>query len=183
MKKYLHILSILFFALIFTNCKSQDDKAKEKIAANRVEFIQLLRSTGRPGVEEVISHLDSTDFFTMGAGGHHTEEGGLVQHSLEVYRIMRSVAWFQKSDSIVIVALFHDMGKIDHTGWHPWRSVRHLAGWGFELTSKEYHAIFFHHKVGWRFYRRALRRALTFADLVSSGWWKLWHKSPKVVPD
>ena len=179
MKKLLYILTVLVLASVSAGCKSKEDKEASKAMANKEEFIALLRSTGRPDIETVISHLDTTDFFTRGAGSHHPQEGGLVQHSLQVYRIMRSVAWFQKSDSIIITALLHDMGKTDGLGWHPWRSVMHLGEWGFKLTNQEYYAIFYHHKAGLRYYRAPLRRALTFSDLVSAGWWKLWHKSPK----
>ena len=148
--------------------------------ANKEQFIQLLRSTGRPEIETVISHLDSTDFYTRPAGGHHTEEGGLVQHSLEVYRIMRLVAWFEPSDKVVITALLHDMGKIDAGGWHPWRSVKHLREWGFELSHQEYYAIFYHHKAGIKYFLHSpLRCALTLSDATSTLWWKLRHRSER----
>lgn len=181
------LLILTCFTLLFTmtGCASQEETAEAKVQANKEEFIRILRSTGRPGMESVISHLDTTDFFTRGAGRHHTEAGGLVQHSLETYRIMRCVAWFQRSDSIKIVALFHDMGKIDYGGWHPWRSVKHLQEWGLELTPGEFHAIFYHHKPQLRYFRRGLRRSLTFADVLSTGWWRLWHKAPEMpeTPD
>ncbi|MBO4536332.1 MAG: HD domain-containing protein, partial [Bacteroidales bacterium] len=149
MNKFVFILFALVLAFTVLDCQSKEskeEKAKNKAMANKEEFIRILRATGRPGIETVISHLDSTDFFTRSAGRHHTEEGGLVQHSLEVYRIMRCIAWFQPSDRIAVTALLHDMGKIDYGGWHPWRSVKLLGEWGFELTDKEYYAIFYHHK-------------------------------------
>ena len=172
---------LLGFVLVFSllGCQSEEskeEKAHQKVMANKEEFNRILRATGRPGVESVISHLDSTDFYTRPAGRHHTEEGGLVQHSLEVYRIMRCFAWFQPSESIVVTALMHDMGKIDYGGWHPWRSVKHLNEWGFVLTDKEAYAIFYHHKPGIRYYRIALRRTLSLADAISTGWWKIRHK-------
>ena len=68
------------------------------------KFNEILLSTDRPGMESVIRHLEMTDFYTRPAGGHHMEEGGLVQHLLEVYRLMKAVAWFQRSDSIAIVS-------------------------------------------------------------------------------
>ena len=179
MGKLSYIFLILVLAFAAVGCKSKKDKEISKVMANKEEFIELLRSAGRPDIETVISHLDTTDFFTRNAGNHHKQEGGLVQHSLEVYRIMRCFAWFQKSDSIIIAALLHDLGKIDAPGWHPWRSVKLLGEWGFKLTNEEYYAIFYHHKAGWKHYRPPLRRALTAADFVSSGWWYLWHKAPK----
>lgn len=178
MKKFLYILILLALAVSVAGCKSKDKKV-DKVMANKEKFIEILRSTGRPGMESVIAHLDTTDFYTRGGGGHHTQAGGLVQHSLETYRIMRSLAWFQKSDSIAIVALFHDMGKIDYGGWHTWRSVKLLREWGLEMTEMEFMAIFRHHNLEFKYYKHALTRALIVSDAISTGWWKLWHKSPK----
>lgn len=178
MKRFLYILILLALAVSVAGCKSKDKKV-DKVMANKEKFIEILRSTGRPGMESVIAHLDTTDFYTRGGGGHHTQAGGLVQHSLETYRIMRSLAWFQKSDSIAIVALFHDMGKIDYGGWHTWRSVKLLREWGLEMTDMEFMAIFRHHNLEFKYYKHALTRALIVSDAISTGWWKLWHKSPK----
>jgi len=178
MKKFLYILILLALAVSVAGCKSKDKKV-DRVMANKEKFIEILRSTGRPGMESVIAHLDTTDFYTRGGGGHHTQAGGLVQHSLETYRIMRSLAWFQKSDSIAIVALFHDMGKIDYGGWHTWRSVKLLREWGLEMTDMEFMAIFRHHNLEFKYYKHALTRALIVSDAISTGWWKLWHKSPK----
>ena len=178
MKKFLYILILLALAVSVAGCKSKDKKV-DKVMANKEKYIEILRSTGRPGMESVIAHLDTTDFYTRGGGGHHTQAGGLVQHSLETYRIMRSLAWFQKSDSIAIVALFNDMGKIDYGGWHTWRSVKLLREWGLEMTDMEFMAIFRHHNLEFKYYKHALTRALMVSDAISTGWWKLWHKSPK----
>lgn len=180
MKKLLYLLSLLLVAFAVEGCKSKEDNKNEKVMKNKEEFIRLFRSTGRPGVEEVLAHLDTTDFFTRPAGGHHTMPGGLVQHSLEVYRIMKCFAWFQPRSSKIVVSLFHDMGKIDYGGWHTWRSVKLLREWGFDLTEQEYLAIFRHHNLEFQYYKHALVRDLIVADAISTGWWKLWHKSPKV---
>lgn len=179
MKKLFYILCSLLLICAVAGCKSKKEKNVDKVLANKEKYIEILRSTGRPGMESVIAGLDTTDFYTRTAGSHHTGPGGLVQHSLETYRIMRCLAWFQKNDSIAIVALFHDMGKIDYGGWHTWRSVKHLREWGLELTEMEYMAIFRHHNLEFKYYKHALTRALIVSDALSTGWWKLWHKSPK----
>ena len=175
MKKLLSILSVFFLAFSTVSCRSDKVDEHAKAMEYKEQYIQILLSTGRPGMEEVIRQLEATKFFTMEAGNHHNFEGGLVKHSLEVYRIMRCIAWFQPSDSIAIAALFHDMGKVDEGGWHTWRSVLHLTEWGFKLTAKEYIAIFRHHNIEYRYCRYALDRALVVADAISTGWWKLWH--------
>ena len=54
------------------------------------KFIELLKSTNRPGIEDLISFLEKTDFFTAPASTrfHGSFEGGLVEHSLKVYEIL-----------------------------------------------------------------------------------------------
>lgn len=182
MKRLVYILSIIVLIMTIAGCQSKEDKASKKVVANRERIIEILRSTGRPGMEEAISHLDSSDFYTRPGGGHHTEEGGLAQHSLEVYRIMRVIGWFLPSDNIAVTALLHDMGKIDKNGWHPWRSVKLLGEWGFELSGREYNAIFRHHRPGLKYFRSPLRCALTASDVISVAWWKLWHWRAKPSP-
>ena len=181
MKPLLFALS-LFAAVTMMSCQSRKKDPEARAMANRERIIEILRATDRPGIEGVISGLDTTDFFTRGGGGHHKEVGGLAQHSLEVYRIMQCTAWFLRSDSIAITGLMHDMGKIDYGGWHPWRSVKHLGEWGLKLTKEEYIAIFYHHKPKLKSFRFPLRTALTMADVLSTGWWKLWHRSPQDTP-
>ena len=80
------------------------------------QFVDLLRSTGRSGIEELIRYLqEETDFFTAPASTkyHGAFWGGLLQHSINVYEALccdpdRSISF---SDSIIIVALLHDICK------------------------------------------------------------------------
>ena len=55
--------------------------------SNKERFIELLRSTGRAGVDNVISNLDDLGFFEAPASTvfHLNTPGGLLQHSLNVY--------------------------------------------------------------------------------------------------
>ena len=50
------------------------------------EYINLLKSTNREGIEKLINFLEKTDFFTAPASTrfHGSYEGGLVEHSLKV---------------------------------------------------------------------------------------------------
>ncbi|MGN1262481.1 MAG: HD domain-containing protein [Prevotella sp.] len=88
------------------------------------EFIALLRSTGRQGIENVIAYLEKGGFFEAPASvsKHLSEEGGLMAHSLNVYRMavaLRPQLVALKPDideqlpeeSIVIAALLHDVCK------------------------------------------------------------------------
>ena len=87
-------------------------------------FIELLRSTGRQGVEEVINYLEESGFFTAPASTkyHLSFEGGLMEHCMNVYNMamaMRDPIVAMKPEmeeklpekSIVIAALLHDICK------------------------------------------------------------------------
>ena len=91
---------------------------------NKEFFIQILRSTGREGVEEVIAGLESLGFFEAPASTvfHLNEPGGLLQHSLNVYREAMAIREKQiellpdieqrlPSDSVAIASLLHDACK------------------------------------------------------------------------
>lgn len=96
---------------------------KEK---NKQEFIKLLKSTARDGMEYVIEDLEHDGFFEAPASaGHHLNvAGGLCEHSLNVCRAalmiwegmkqldpasMNSV----KRESVIIASLLHDVCKTD----------------------------------------------------------------------
>ena len=54
------------------------------------EFIELLKSTNREGMEKLIEFLETkTDFFKAPASTrfHGNYEGGLLEHSMKVYEI------------------------------------------------------------------------------------------------
>lgn len=53
------------------------------------EFLQLLRSTNRDGIDYVIEALEDLGFFKAPASTrfHLNEEGGLLEHSLNVCHV------------------------------------------------------------------------------------------------
>ena len=83
------------------------------------EFIELLVSTKREGMDKLIEFLNKTDFFEAPASTrfHGDFEGGLLQHSLKVYEILKEkvknscVDVPTSEDSIKIIALLHDICK------------------------------------------------------------------------
>lgn len=85
------------------------------------EFIRLLRSTGREGIEDVIQFLERTDFYKAPASTrfHGSHEGGLLEHSMKVYEILREnvknavVDLNVSEDTLIIVALLHDVCKVN----------------------------------------------------------------------
>ena len=79
-------------------------------------FVDLLCAAGRSGIEELIHYLqEKTDFFTAPASTkyHGAYEGGLLQHSVNVYEALRSdpASNLSFSDSIIVVSLLHDICK------------------------------------------------------------------------
>lgn len=83
------------------------------------EFLKLLRTVKREGMEDFIKFLESTDFFTAPASTrfHGDFAGGLVEHSMKVYEILvEKVKTSSKpievsEDTLKIVALLHDVCK------------------------------------------------------------------------
>lgn len=95
-------------------------------STNKQRFIDALMSTGRQGMENVIAQLDKLGFFTAPASTvfHLNEEGGLLQHSLNVYdealmlreqqiRMRPDIEPRLPLDSVVIAALLHDVCKAE----------------------------------------------------------------------
>ena len=86
------------------------------------EFIELLKSTKREGVDEIINFLEKTDFFKAPASTrfHGNYEGGLLEHSMKVYEILKhkvknSVIDINVGDdTLIIVALLHDICKANY---------------------------------------------------------------------
>ena len=103
------------------------------LAEMKERFITLLRSTNRPGIEELITWLETqSDFFTAPASAnyHGSFPGGLVAHSLNVYdaacellEVMKRRSIPEKrideipEDSIIISTLCHDLCKTNF--YHP----------------------------------------------------------------
>ena len=142
---------------------------------NRTEIIELLRSTNRPGIEDVIVWLDTAPSFFEASGArihHDNVVGGLASHSLKVYEHARA-DWESRDDafktkypleSIIISALLHDVCKKDvyyidadgipqwneenHRKGHGLRSVRLLEELGLSLTHDERMAIWWHMGAG-----------------------------------
>lgn len=93
---------------------------------NKERFISILRSTGRRGVETVITNLEELGFFKAPASTifHLNQPGGLLQHSLNVYDEAVKITGQQiefrpecadklPQDSVTIVSLLHDVCKAE----------------------------------------------------------------------
>lgn len=85
---------------------------------NKELFFKEANSIHRAGITALLLWIDQTDFYTAPASTkyHGAYEGGLVEHSLNVYNQLKKLCEFYGCDasaeSIAIVSLFHDVCKI-----------------------------------------------------------------------
>ena len=91
-------------------------KRNRKNTNMKQEYINLLRSTGRTGIDNLIKYLElETDFFTAPASTkyHLSRECGLLEHSLNVYAVLnhdlKNTSY--NHASVVLVSLLHDVCK------------------------------------------------------------------------
>lgn len=88
----------------------------------RSKYLSLFSLVEREGINELILWIVNTDFFEAPASsnGHNNYEGGLVEHSLEVYYNLMTLA--KKNDNLpldlnyqtlILVSLCHDLCKAD----------------------------------------------------------------------
>ena len=91
-------------------------------AENRQRFIDIFKTNiTRDGADKLLAYLESSDFFTAPASTryHGNYEGGLCQHSLNVYdalvdilarsRVKDLYGISYSPESIAIAALLHDL--------------------------------------------------------------------------
>lgn len=92
---------------------------------NKIE--KLLLSTGRTGMKDLLVWMEENKFYQMPCSGgkHMAREGGLAEHSLNVFQVMQNASFLvcegpgilskENQDAICICALLHDLGKCgDH---------------------------------------------------------------------
>ena len=88
------------------------------------QYISLLTSTGRNGIDNVTAYLEKAGFFRAPASvnRHLSHDGGLLEHSLNVYNVamrLREQMIALRADieerlpqeSVVLAALLHDVCK------------------------------------------------------------------------
>lgn len=87
---------------------------------NKERFLQLFSKIDRAGKEDLMAWLEQSDFFTAPASAkyHCSYEGGLVEHSLNVYDALVKLMTiypdiYVSEESIIIAALFHDLCKVN----------------------------------------------------------------------
>ncbi len=84
---------------------------------DKEEFLKIYNDNiKRPGAQKLLEWLEKTDFFTAPASSryHCACEGGLLMHSLNVYKVLRERYFEDNKDSeesFAICALLHDLCK------------------------------------------------------------------------
>ena len=88
------------------------------IEKNKKEIITFLSSIDREGIDDLLKWLENSDFFTAPASTkyHLNQQGGLAQHSLNVYKIFKEFIQLFKLNvpdpTIITCGLLHDTHKI-----------------------------------------------------------------------
>lgn len=90
------------------------------IKQQKQEYLSLCREQiQREGLEDLLSWLQKSDFFSAPASTkfHGAYEGGLCEHSLDVYRMALKTKEAYELDlsmeSVAVAALFHDLCKVN----------------------------------------------------------------------
>ncbi|MCH5152108.1 MAG: HD domain-containing protein [Clostridiales bacterium] len=114
----------------------------------KAEFIDVYtKLISRDGADKLLEYLTNSDFFTAPASAkfHLAEEGGLCQHSLNVYKRLLSLVRHEFGDdyqsvvsdeSIAICGLLHDVCKVNYYTVD-YRNVKE----GYEWVKKPYYKV------------------------------------------
>ena len=88
------------------------------------EFIELLKSTNREGMDKLLAWIEKSDFYKAPASTrfHGSYEGGLLEHSLNVYKVLKQkLTQFPfasilniNDDTLIIITLLHDICKANY---------------------------------------------------------------------
>ena len=86
------------------------------------QFLKLLKTVNREGINELIEFLEKSDFFKAPASTrfHGDYEGGLVEHSMKVYEILKHKVETNiekieiPEESIILIGLLHDICKTNY---------------------------------------------------------------------
>lgn len=97
--------------------------SSSQVQANKEKIKSIIGSIDRPGIDELLEYLESSDFFIAPASTkyHEPYDGGLAHHSLKVFEIADTLFMvvhgreeYEKAvDSIKLTAICHDMCKIN----------------------------------------------------------------------
>jgi len=93
---------------------------ENNIQKNKEEFLNLLKTITRSGIDKLIEWLEAkSDFFVAPASTmyHGNYEGALVEHSINVYKLLKEknerYELGLSEDSVKIMGLLHDFCKVN----------------------------------------------------------------------
>ena len=95
---------------------------KIDIEENKRLIESYLLATKRTGMENLLKHMEENGFYTAPCSGqyHLCVAGGLAEHSINVmnycFKVASSVFKDFSSESLTIVSLLHDLGKMGQYG-------------------------------------------------------------------
>lgn len=101
-----------------------------------------LSQTGREGMDELLSYMEDSGFFSAPcSGGHHLcVEGGLATHSWNVYqtalKLNETLGAGIPEDTLAVCSLLHDLGKTGDFGKEMY--VQNVLKTGKVSASKPY---------------------------------------------
>ena len=88
------------------------------------EFLLLLQSVQREGMDKLLTYIEKTDFFKAPASTrfHGNYEGGLLEHSLNVYQLLKEKLSHKpysdivkaSDETIILITLLHDFCKANY---------------------------------------------------------------------
>ena len=119
-----------------------------EVYINKSEFIDVFMAhIKRDGADKLLEYLANSDFFTAPASArfHLAEEGGLCEHSLNVYKRLRELVRMEygndyasvvSEETIAICGLLHDVCKVNYYGIE-YRNVKE----GYDWVKKPYYKV------------------------------------------
>lgn len=96
----------------------------DPVNEKKEKFIDLLKSTNREGMDNLLAWLEKTDFYIAPSSTmfHGNYKGGLLDHSLNVYEVAKRIYSdlhelnnniVIPEESIIIATLLHDICKVN----------------------------------------------------------------------
>ena len=112
------------------------------IETNKIRIIDKLQEINRKGINDLIDYLDNKGFFSTPCSTqyHLCYEGGLAEHSLNVFDEMLKIKYILNADigkdSVILCGILHDVGKIGQFDKPMYRS--NILKSGKQSDSKPY---------------------------------------------
>ena len=110
------------------------------MANNKDKFIEIFKSAiSREGSDKLLKYLETSDFFVAPASTkfHGSHEGGLCEHSLNVYDWLKKFQTTESDETIAICALLHDICK---TNFYV-KDVRNVKGADGKWTTQDCYKV------------------------------------------